>query len=36
LVIDGARLVIIRDDSGVIARGAPAPPGVPLDDEFAC
>lgn len=36
LVIDGARLVTIRDDSGVIARGAPAPPGVPLDDEFAC
>jgi hypothetical protein len=35
-VIDGARLVTVRNDSGVIARGAPAPPGVPLDNAFAC
>ena len=35
-VIDGPRLVTVRDDNGVIARSAPAPPGVPLDNTLAC
>ena len=36
IVLEGPRLVTVRNDSGVIARGAPAPPGVPLDNAFAC
>jgi hypothetical protein len=35
-VFDGDRLVKIRDDNGTIELHAPSPPGVPLENSFAC
>jgi hypothetical protein len=34
--LEGARLVLRKSDTGVIAAGAPAPPGVPLKNSIEC